>query len=310
MFFLFLDQENISLSFEELKCYYKPLKIIGPLVIVDKLNFTELALTKYYGKFLGVFNNIEEVDLNYLKGQKVGIKVLGNRKKAKEIQKYLTKKFNLNLSFDKKSKKLFLFFYNNFIYFGEIIKEKEKFWKREPKNRPFNRPYSLKPKFAKVLVNLANDNFIVDPFVGTGTIIIEAFYLGKKFLGIDKDWKAVKGCMENLKFFKAPTNVILSNAFYINNLIKKPFSIVCDPPYGKSSTSFKEKIYSVYDKFLKAAFENNNLNNLVIIAPKHFQEVNDLLNSYKPTIKVEHFVNNALTRVIYVFKNKKCDKKV
>ena len=304
MFFLFLDQENLSLSFTELKTYYQPIKIVGPLVLVNELNFTELALTKYYGKFFGVFENIEDLDLSYLKGHKVGIKVLGNRKKAKKIQDYLTNKFNLKFSFNEDAKKLFLFFYEDKIFFGEIIKEREKFTKREPKNRPFNRPYSLKPKFAKTLVNLANDQFIVDPFVGTGTIIIEAFHLNKKFLGIDKDWKAVKGSIENLKFFRAPTNVVLSNAFYINNLIKRPFSIVCDPPYGKSSTSFKEEIFKVYEKFLKSSFENENLNNLVIVAPKHFQEVISLLDSYGPKERVEHFVNNALTRVVYVFRNK------
>ncbi len=302
LFFLFLDQENLDFSLAEVETYYVIKDKIGPLILVDNLNFKNLALVKYYGKLLDIVNDIEEIDLSSYKGKKVGIKVLGNRKNARDIQKYLVKKFNLFFSFDQQTTKILIFFYEDFIYIGEIIKEREKFTWREPKNRPFNMPYTLKPKFAKTLVNLANDSFIVDPFCGTGTILIESFFLKKSFIGIDRDWKAVKGCITNLKFFNAPPNVILSNAFYINNLIKKPFSVVCDPPYGKSSTSFKKDIFEVYEKFLESLFENNNLNNVVILAPKHFKEVNSLILTYKPCKIIEHFVNKSLIRVIYVFR--------
>lgn len=304
MFFIFLDKENISFALYELKTYYFPLKIIDSLVLVKNLNYTNLAYGKYYGVFKGEFYNLEEIDLSSLKNKRVAIKIKGKRKESKEIQNFLCNKFKLKLDFKNFEKKLLLFFHNNKIYFGEILKEKDIFLE-DKKNLPFNRPYSLKPKFAHFLVNIANDSFIVDPFCGTGTILIRSHFLKKDYLGIDRDWNAVKGSLNNLKYFNAKPNVILSDALFIDKLIKKQFSIVTDPPYGRSSPLFKKKILEIYEKFLEKCNNNLFLNKIVILAPKQDKEIIDLILSYKAEKVGEQYLHKSLTRLVFLIKNLK-----
>lgn len=54
---------------------------------------------------------------------------------------------------------------------------------RKPQHRPFFSPISLHPKFARALVNLSRikkGDKILDPFCGTGGILIEAGLIGAK----------------------------------------------------------------------------------------------------------------------------------
>src|SRR5207245_1715269 len=55
-------------------------------------------------------------------------------------------------------------------------------------NRPFSLPISLHPKFARALVNLARvpmAGTVLDPFCGTGGVLLEAAELGLRGVGID-----------------------------------------------------------------------------------------------------------------------------
>ncbi|MBD3353882.1 MAG: hypothetical protein GF364_20535 [Candidatus Lokiarchaeota archaeon] len=75
------------------------------------------------------------------------------------------------------------------------------------------RPFIFKealipPKFAKMMINFVNlkkpfhSTKLLDPFCGSGTILIFAYILGIKVYGADKDSKMVDGTRKNLKWVK------------------------------------------------------------------------------------------------------------
>ncbi|NIP34812.1 MAG: methyltransferase domain-containing protein, partial [Thermoplasmata archaeon] len=69
-------------------------------------------------------------------------------------------------------------------------------------HRPFSHPISLHPKYARAMVNLAKvplGGRILDPFCGTGGVLIEAALLGYEPLGSDIDPRMVEGSRRNLE---------------------------------------------------------------------------------------------------------------
>jgi len=77
-------------------------------------------------------------------------------------------------------------------------------------HRDETRPYvsaeiSTSPKICRTLLNLSGakaGDTILDPFCGTGTILMEAALLGMDCVGIDTDLKAVEGSRSNMKWLE------------------------------------------------------------------------------------------------------------
>ena len=69
-------------------------------------------------------------------------------------------------------------------------------------SRPFiSSEISTSPKISRTLLTLAGvkrEDTILDPFCGTGTLLMEAALLGMKVIGIDIDGNAVQGAEKNL----------------------------------------------------------------------------------------------------------------
>src|SRR6266702_7071362 len=73
-------------------------------------------------------------------------------------------------------------------------------------NRPFSLPISLHPKFARALVNLARvpmAGTVLDPFCGTGGVLLEAAAVGLRGVGIDRERRMVLGCRSSLRDVQA-----------------------------------------------------------------------------------------------------------
>ncbi|MFC7228403.1 TIGR01177 family methyltransferase [Salinirubellus salinus] len=75
------------------------------------------------------------------------------------------------------------------------------FTERKPTDRPFFQPGSMDPMLARALVNCAGAREgarIVDPMCGTGGLLLEAGLVGADVLGLDAQWKMVRGAKQNL----------------------------------------------------------------------------------------------------------------
>lgn len=120
---------------------------------------------------------------------------------------------------------------------------------RRPRKRPFFHPEALDPKLSRVFVNLARarkEKLLVDPFCGTGSILLEGGIIGVKVLGLDVRRDMVEGCLKNLKAYNVnPVGVIRADA--TKPPLRRADSIATDPPYGRASTtlgrSVKELVY-------------------------------------------------------------------
>jgi len=144
------------------------------------------------------------------------------------------------------------------VYVGLKIAEinRKQFEERKVQFRPFFSPISLHPKIARVMVNLSlikKNEILLDPFCGTGGILIEAGIIGVKVVGGDIEEKMIEGCKKNLDFYKIKNyKLFCSDIGKIGNYLDKVDAVVTDLPYGKSTTTKGEEKLKLYER----AFEN------------------------------------------------------
>lgn len=137
-------------------------------------------------------------------------------------------------------------------YLGIVVYEKDSkgINRRRAPLRPFFSPVTIHPKFARFLVNLSRTrpgDLILDPFCGTGGIILEAYFMGRKVIGSDASLSMVKGCRLNMKYFSAEAEVL--NSDFIGLAFSEEIrAIVSDLPYGRSSELNSYGIDTLYAK--------------------------------------------------------------
>jgi len=117
---------------------------------------------------------------------------------------------------------------------------------RSPINRPFFKPVSLDPRLARAMVNIAcpEGGKLLDPFCGTGGILLESMLSGVEAYGGDLDPEMVRGCSENLAWAKtefvteSQAVVRMASVEHASSewADEAPFDgFAFDPPYGRNS---------------------------------------------------------------------------
>lgn len=121
--------------------------------------------------------------------------------------------------------------------------------------RPFFSPVSLHPKYARFLVNLTRapmGGIIIDPFCGTGGILIEASFTGRRSVGNDASLNMVLGSRLNLKYMKIKDSRIIHGDFSTLGPDEYFDGIATDLPYGRSAEIKNYSIEELYEKaFIK-----------------------------------------------------------
>jgi tRNA (guanine10-N2)-dimethyltransferase len=134
--------------------------------------------------------------------------------------------------------------------------DRKQFDIRKVGERPFFSPISLHPRYARTLVNLTrvrHGQTLLDPFCGTGGILIEASMIGAKVLGSDIAEEMAGGCVANLNHFQAPFDRIkVSDVGDIASVFGKVDVVATDPPYGRSASLWKEGKSSLYGRAMDA----------------------------------------------------------
>jgi len=123
----------------------------------------------------------------------------------------------------------------NRCYFGKVLIafERGSFDERNPGRRDFFHPGVMMPRMARSLVNLALVNrgdLVLDPFCGTGGILIEADLLGARAIGSDFDPFMVAGSRTN----SAKADLLLADATELPLCDRVADAVVTDFPYGQS----------------------------------------------------------------------------
>ncbi|MEI7857641.1 MAG: methyltransferase domain-containing protein [Methanomicrobiales archaeon] len=120
-------------------------------------------------------------------------------------------------------------------YFGRVLFSinRSGYDARNPGKRDFFHPGVMMPRMARTLANIAGvqaGDIVLDPFCGTGGILIEAELLGATAIGSDFDPLMIQGSRQNIE------GALLMQA----DATRLPFkdhsinSVVTDLPYGQS----------------------------------------------------------------------------
>lgn len=231
-------------------------------------------------------------------------KKMNSQKLEKELSSIIWNSLE-NPSVDLKNPKtsIYVFITNKKTYITKLIwkAKTNRFKDTEPKNKPGFHPTILRPWLARVLINLsrAKDN-LLDPFCGTGAVIIEAARMNVKTTGCDLDSRMIDKTKKNLKFYKINSDIKRLDATTLSKHFDKKFnSIVTDPPYKRSSFSSKDDLSELYSLFLKEA--NKILKKkgyLTLMIPKGTKIT--VPSTLKIKDKADLYVHGGLTRRILI----------
>jgi len=179
------------------------------------------------------------------------------------------------------------------------------FVERRPKKKPFFHPSAMPPKLARCMVNLAKPKageLILDPFCGTGSMLVEAALIGCRVLGLDVQRRMAEGTSRNLFHLNIETEGVLV-ADARDMPITRVDCVVTDPPYGRSATTMKRTTRQIIEEVLVAVHGLlDKGRHICMAAPKklHIASVGPALG-YKHRESHFVYVHRSLTREITVF---------
>ncbi len=298
MYFARLRGNNKNLSVFELKQFTDVIEIIdNKYVLFDGyFDFSRLAYTNFVCKLIAKGNTINEViekskeyfELRYFED----FRISGNREYFNVLGDIIEGKVNLRYP-----KHVFYVTKTKPILFGKLV------WKINSKeyerrfSRSFYRSSNLKPDLARFLVNLSlvkPGEILIDPFCGTGSILIEAASLGVKSYGIEIDEDIYEGCLDNLFVLGYDHLCEVYNSDALNFDYKTYDVLVTDLPYGRCSSlkgrkreDFIEKLPYIFKHIRKRK---------VVMYNQDISDIWDLIDMEK------YKVHNKLTRYIHIFK--------
>ncbi len=176
---------------------------------------------------------------------------------------------------------------------------------RRPRARPFFHPSALYPKFARALVNLARvkpGDTLLDPFCGTGSILLEAGLMGIDVVGIDIRRRMCKGSLANLLKFGSDFMGVL-NADATKLCINNCDAIVTDVPYGRvSSTVGRASEVILRDLVEEAKAILPDGRHAVIMSPEGTEPFDS--NEFQLVDRHKIYVHRNLTRAVTVLRRR------
>ena len=124
--------------------------------------------------------------------------------------------------------------------FGKILGsiDRSAFEHRNPSNKPFFYPGVIMPRLARAMVNIGrtkHGSIVLDPYCGTGGILVEAGLVGAVTLGCDIQKKIIMGGQMNLDYYSVNYSILLQDAGNMALGDECVDCIVTDPPYGRSA---------------------------------------------------------------------------
>ena len=197
------------------------------------------------------------------------------------------------------------------LYVGHLLTtiNRSQFQKRKAHHRPFFSPISLHPSLARLLVNLSRvhrNGLLLDPFCGTGGILIEAALINVNIIGSDIEEKMIKGTKKNLTHFNLSYQCLFtSDIGSLKDNIRRPVdAVVTDFPYGKATSTKGEDISFLYKRAFQqiAAVLKKEGYAIIGLPQKTFGSLAEKYLSIAQYYPIR--VHQSLTRHFFVYKKK------
>ena len=185
--------------------------------------------------------------------------------------------------------------------------DKKHFYNLKPHKRPFFYPGSMSPKLARCMVNLTGvkeRDLVLDPFCGTGGILIEAGIMGARVVGSDFDERMVEGTIKNLNYCGIKDYEVFQADAREIELPYKVDAIATDPPYGISASTGGEESKDLYAQSLITMEKLLTEEGKLCMATPHYMDIVGLIEGTNFEIIEQHHIrmHKSLTRVITLFK--------
>ncbi|MDH5689161.1 MAG: THUMP domain-containing protein [Candidatus Bathyarchaeota archaeon] len=182
------------------------------------------------------------------------------------------------------------------------------FFERRPRRKIFFHPTAMRPKLARCMVNLAQpkrEELVLDPFCGTGSLLVEASLVGCRVLGFDADRRMAVGSIQNLSHYGlVPEGIGVADARHLPLADSSVNCVVTDPPYGRSSTTFRLGVADLIESFLADIIDKIVREGRICLAAPTKIRISELSEK----IGLQHieshlvYVHRELTREIAVLK--------
>ena len=127
---------------------------------------------------------------------------------------------------------------------------------RDPMQRPFFRSVLVPRRRARCLVNLTGvqpGQRFLDPFCGTGALLVEAALIGAEACGSDIDPVMVAGSRENLRHEALPGHLRRIDARRLAEWGTTFDGIATDIPYGRSASTHGSDLGELFRQLLVSA---------------------------------------------------------
>lgn len=193
--------------------------------------------------------------------------------------------------------------YVGFVIYDDLHK---RFNIRKNEFRPFRTNLSLAPNYARFLVNVARvkeKDTILDPFCGSGSIVMEASAMGINANGMDIDKDMIAGAKLNLKHFSLDASLHVGDVSNITKYFDSVDAIVTDPPYGRSAFINKEKVSELYIRSFAEFKKLVKSGGYISIILPHYDHIKIATKYFKLIEYHKVKVHRSLDRYFCVFKN-------
>ena len=167
----------------------------------------------------------------------------------------------------------------------------------------------MSPKLARCMVNLARvkeGQLVLDPFCGTGGILIEAGIIGCKVVGSDIYWKMKNGTAVNLEHYGITDYRTFNLDVRELKMYEKVAAVVTDPPYGISTTTGDVDGENIIKEFYKSIYDNMRDDAYLCMASPHFIDLKPMVDEvgFEIVEQYEIKMHRSLTRIISVIRKK------
>ncbi|MBU1202160.1 MAG: methyltransferase domain-containing protein [Nanoarchaeota archaeon] len=306
MYAYYLSKQNLDLSVAEVLALSKNEKytLIDNLLVLDELvDYKRLAYTKSVYELLFLCekkelkNKLQNYDFEKIYRENFRLNVIGSSEfETGKLADIIWKKIKKPVVDLKNAKTKIDIIFSKQIFVCLLIEElKDKFEKRRAHLRPYNHPTSLHPRLARCLVNLANSKRILDPFCGSGGILIEAGLISLDICGFDIDKIMLKRCKENLEYFKIKNYKLEEkDALKID---RKFECIVTDLPYGKNS-----KVKDLKETYFKFLFKASKcVERMVVVFPDCVDSEKIIKESgWNVKNSFNYYIHKSMTKKIFI----------
>ncbi|HEV2390196.1 MAG TPA: hypothetical protein VGS04_05675 [Nitrososphaerales archaeon] len=173
---------------------------------------------------------------------------------------------------------------------------------RRPRSRAFFHPSAIFPKLSRALVNLSGvqpGEPFLDPFCGTGSLLIEASIVGAEPVGIDLARKMVRGARRNsIKYGQPWLGLVRADSRRLP--IGQVGAVSTDIPYGRASSAGGVKSSEILRSLVEgAAAVLPRGRKLVVMHPKSLDVEAGALRVEQ---ELEIYIHRTLTRTITVMR--------